>query len=466
VRGYDLMFQLRYGVHPFVSPSAHSALETCPVPLVTTSDSFDTALALAAERKLPPPNRIRTEEFLAAMDYGFAPPEGSTIGIRTAIGPSPFGAAGSSLLQVAAQAKDLPRATKRPWHVVAILDASASMRWENRWQTARLGLRKFVEQLGPADRLSIVLMADKAEIVAERQSPADALNALEALSNEPSARVVNVVDAVEMANEALVRGPSQDVGRIVLLTDGQLQLNEPVNQRIESVVQAVVGQGHRFEVLDIREDETIDAELNRVASAAKGKADSSGAVSQASTADEIRWRLLEIADGQSQVVATNAKMKVTFKPNAVAMYRLLGHEATSFGVLVNSTLETELRAGEAATGLFELILKPDGGETIATVEITWRDATTGAEQTRRQTVSRLQLAPSFHQAPLSLQMGALAAQTAEILRNSYFSPAHSHSLAGVAELGSQLNPRLRERTSFVELMTLVELAQHSQVLTQ
>ncbi|MEX2138618.1 MAG: VWA domain-containing protein [Pirellulales bacterium] len=466
VRGYDLRFQLTHGVHPFASPAANPALETCPVPLVTSSASFDATVALVAEQRLPPPHRIRTEEFLAAMDYGFPLPEGSALGIRTAIGPSPFGTSGSSLLQVAAQGKALSRGVKGAWHVVAILDTSASMRWENRWETARLGLRKLIERMTPADRVSIVLMGDKAEIVAERQSPAEALRALEALPDQPSARAVNVVDAVEMANEAAVRGAAQAAGRVVLLTDGQVQLNEPVNLRIESVVQAVVNQGHRFEVLDLREDGTIDSELNRIAAAANGKAGSSGAVSQTSTADWIRWRLLEIADGQSQVVAANATMKVTFKPDAVAMYRLLGHEATSFAALVNTTVEADLRAGEAATGLFEVILKPDGGETIATVEVTWRDPKTGAEQSRRQTVSRLQLAPSFHQAPLSLQTGALAAQTAEILRNSFFAPAHSHSLSDVAELSVQLNPRLRERPSFAKLMTLIEQAQRSGVVSQ
>jgi Ca-activated chloride channel family protein len=466
VRGYDLRFQLTHGVHPFASPSANPALETCPVPLVTSSASFDATLAMVAERKLPPPHRIRTEEFLAAMDYGFPLPDSSAVGIRTALGPSPFGMQGSSLMQVAAQGKAVPRDAKGAWHVVAILDMSASMRWENRWETARLGLRKFVDQMAPADRLSIVLMGEKAEIVAERQSAVDALRALEALPHQPSARALNVVDAVEMANEAIVRRASQVAGRIVLLTDGQVQLNEPVNQRIESVVQAVVNQGHRFEVFDLREDATIDAELNRVAAAASGKAGSSGAVSHASTADDIRWRLLGIADGQTQIVAANATMKVTFKPDAVAMYRLLGHEATSFAALVNTTVEADLRSGEAATGLFEVILKPDGGETIATVEVTWRDPKTGAEQSRRQTVSRLQLAPSFHQAPLSLQMGALAAHTAEILRNSYFAPAHSHSLSSVAELGGQLNARLRERPSFARLMTLVEQAQRSGVVAQ
>jgi hypothetical protein len=261
VRGYDLRFQLTHGVHPFVPPASNPALETCPVPLVTSSASFDATLAMVAERKLPPPHRIRTEEFLAAMDYHFPLPEGSAVGIRTAMGPSPFGTQGSSLLQVAAQAKTLPRAGQGARHLVAILDASASMRWENRWETMRLGLHKFVEQMAPADRLSLVLMGEKAEIVAQRQSPADALKALDALTDQPSARAVNVVDAVEMANEAITRGPSLAAGHIVLFTDGRLQLNEPVNQRIESVVQAVVNQGHRFELTCARTEQLMRSSI-------------------------------------------------------------------------------------------------------------------------------------------------------------------------------------------------------------
>jgi hypothetical protein len=187
---------------------------------------------------------------------------------------------------------------------------------------------------------------------------------------------------------------------------------------------------------------------------------------QASTADAVRWGITETVEGKSQVVATNATMKVTFKPDAVAMYRLLGHEATSFGVLIDSHVEAELRSGEAATGLFEVVLKPDGGETIANVEVTFRDPRTGNTETRRQSVTRLQLAPSFHQSPLSLQMAALAAQTAEILRNSYFSSASANSLEAVEQLAAQLNPRLQERPSFVRLRKLVEQAQHSQVISQ
>jgi hypothetical protein len=155
-------------------------------------------------------------------------------------------------------------------------------------------------------------------------------------------------------------------------------------------------------------------------------------------------------------------MKVTFKPDAVAKYRLLGHEATSIAGLISSSVEVDLRSGEAATGLFEVELKPDGGDTLATVEVTWHNPTSGAVEKEVQSVSRFQHSPSFYQAPMSLQLAALAAETAEILRDSIFAPANSHTLSGVAELGAQLSPRLRSRPSFDKLMTLVEQAQRSQ----
>jgi hypothetical protein len=77
--GYDWMLQVRHRVHPFVSPARQTLAESA-VPLVTSTESFDEALRLTADRALPPPHRIRSEEFLAAMDYGFSPPENAGFG--------------------------------------------------------------------------------------------------------------------------------------------------------------------------------------------------------------------------------------------------------------------------------------------------------------------------------------------------------------------------------------------------
>jgi hypothetical protein len=247
----------------------------------------------------------------------------------------------------------------------------------------------------------------------------------------------------------------------VLLTDGALGLGQPELEKIETDQRESRGNGHRLYVFDVRQETTIDAELSGLVAAAAAGETSADEVAHVTAASDLRWRLLELATGESQLVATKATMKVKFKPDAVALYRLIGHEATSVAGLISTTVEVDLRSGEAATGLFEVFLKPDGGEKIATVEVTWKDPNTGAVQKTEQNVTRLQLAPSFHQSPLSLQMGALAAETAEILRNSYFTPPASHSLSNVAELGALLNSRLRNRPSFARLMTLIEQAERS-----
>ena len=462
--GYDWMFQFRHRVHPFVSP-ARSALVACSVPLVTDTDSFDEALRSTFVGKLPAPDRIRVEEFLAAMDYGFSPPDGTPLAIRTAVGPSPWGTSGSSLLQVAAQARLRSRDRESQSHLVVILDASATMRWERRWQSVLAGLRQYIERMQSADRLTLIVMDEKAEMVAERKTSADAIDALAALPLQPSAKMANAVDAFRLAAETGERGSSVGPPKIVLLTDGGLGLGKPALEQIENTIKNSLGDA-RLELFDVRQEATLDAELDGLAAVARTQRIGSGEVVHVPDAGQLRWRLLELATGKPQLVATKATMKVKFKPDAVARYRLIGHEATSMATTIaglNSALvEADLHSGEAATGLFEVYLKPDGGETIATVELTWTDPRSGAVQKAEQNVTRLQLAPSFYQSPLSLQMAALAAETAEILRGSWFTPANSHSLSHVAELGALLSTRLRGRPSFAHLMTLIEQAQRSQ----
>jgi hypothetical protein len=252
--------------------------------------------------------------------------------------------------------------------------------------------------------------------------------------------------------------------QLVLLTDGIAPLDDAANQSLERVLQEAAGRSQFLHVIDIRQEETIDQELNRLAAIAGDTAASKGAgtLRHADAPSAIRWSLVEIVAGKPQVVAAQAAMKVTFKPDAVAMYRLIGHEATSVVGLMSTTIEADLRSQEAATGLFEVVLKPGGGDTVGTVELTWRDPAGGQPQVIRQTISRFQFAPSFHESPLSLQLAALAGETAEILRDSYFAPPNSHSLADVVRLARELNPRLQKRESYVRLLELLERAQRSQ----
>ncbi len=463
-RGYDFSFQLKHGVHPFVSPSVNPVLATAQVPLITSTASFDGAWRSVQDGKLPQAFKIRPEEFLAAMDYAFARPEGRPVAIRTAAGASPWNGSGVSLLQVAAQAGELPRDGKQA-HSILVLDASASMQWESRWDNALRGIAEFAKRLGPNDRLSLILAADKPEIGFETETPDAAGRALQKLFDRRPARTSNVAVAIQKAVE-LARTANVSAARIqfVLLTDGIAPLDVAANQALHRDLLDAAGRDQPLHVIDVRQEETIDQDLNRLAAIAGDTVASRGAgtVRHADAPSAIRWSLVEILAGRPQVIAAQAAMKVTFKPDAVAIYRLIGHEATSVVGLMSTTIETDLRSEEAATGLFEVVLKPGGGDTVATVELTWRDAAGGQPQVIRQTISRFQFAPSFHESPLSLQLAVLAGETAEILRDSYFAPPNSHSLDEVARLARELNPRLQKRESFVRLLQLVERAQRTQ----
>ena len=56
---------------------------------------------------------------------------------------------------------------------------------------------------------------------------------------------------------------------------------------------------------------------------------------------------------------------------------------------------------------------------LGSVEVSWRDPKTGRQHRKRQRVSRLQLATSWEECALSLQLAQLVAETADVLRGGY-----------------------------------------------
>jgi Ca-activated chloride channel family protein len=175
---------------------------------------------------------------------------------------------------------------------------------------------------------------------------------------------------------------------------------------------------------------------------------------RAASADQVRWALAEALTGQSQVVATDVVLNVMFNPQAVAGYRLLGHEAT----LITAKPETELRADQSAVGLYEVQLKPQA-DLVATVQLTWRDPRTGQRHSQSQRIARGSFAPQFSGSAEPFQLAALYAETAELLRRSPF--REGVTWANVRELADEASSQVRENATYQELTTLLQQAQRA-----
>jgi len=458
VPGANKPFLIRFGVHPFVSPASHPGLCSSVAPLAVDAASYELTRRYLRDNELPPAEAIRTEDFLAAVDYGFARPRRAALGLSTAAGPSPFGGQELSLLQIGVQAKDLTSQEHAPSHLVLAVDVSASMRWGGRLEMIRRALRSVVRQLGPEDRLSLVVFSDNAQVLLEDAGPQQTEQLLSAIDLLASRRGTSVAAGLRQAYALAEHGIALRTGttRVVLLSDGLAELDRASSELIEQRLAEAARLGIRLEVLDLGQEMQADRQLAGFARAG------AGAMHRAINADEIRWKLVEIISGRSLLVAAGARLKVTFNPKAVLAYRLLGHEAKAMAGLMPANTEADFHAGQSGSVLYELRLNPGAAKEVAAVELSWRppDGSSTQRRTVIRKVRRGRFGSSFVQAPPSLQEAALVAQTAEVIRRSPFArtPRGARRLAAVLELAEVVDTGLHQRPNFVEFLSLVEQA--------
>ena len=149
VPGSNRPFLVHMGFHPFVSPAAHPRLQTCPVPLAVEPSSYELARRYLERNEWPPADRVRTEEFLAAVDYNFPKPTASEP--RPDRGGRTVAHQRRGLLPLAGRRPGpADRSAKHaPLHLVLLIDTSTSMRWGSRMEIVRRALRDLPGIVGP-----------------------------------------------------------------------------------------------------------------------------------------------------------------------------------------------------------------------------------------------------------------------------------------------------------------------------
>jgi Ca-activated chloride channel family protein len=453
--GYDREFLYREGVHPRILLAAGSHLANQTVPLATGTDSFDLADQQVQKQRMPDPREIRVEDFLAALDYHFPLPPPGELGIRTAAGPSVFGEGASQLLQIGVQAGPPAKRASPATYLTVAIDVSASMRWDGRADNVKQALRRVVRNLETEDRMSLVRFDEQPYLDKEYLGPDERDELLTAIEWVRPRGGTNLAAGVQLAASVALRyAPESDIQpKLVIISDGTSGVNEKTLAAIERLLTEVSGDGVEFTVVDLSAGDAEDPLLARMAIAADGN------ILKARSTDDIQWALVETLTGNSSLVAEDTILNVRFNPKTVAAFRLLGHAPAAAGLMPQSA-QTSLRSRECATALFEVWLKPDGGDDVATAEIEWRDAVTGKTRRRQQRVSRIQFAPSLAESALSLQAATVAAQSAEVLSDSPFVINKSRGLRDVIALAREVNPQLASRPSFQRFVAFVEQAEH------
>jgi len=471
--GEALLDYLVSGLHPFVSPGAGRS--TSRPPLSTSTASFEAVRLQLEKGRVPTAGEVRTEDFLAAIDYRLMRPAGRPLSVHTAAGPAPFAEEDTYLLQIAVQAGSDPNRPRSPTHLTIALDASSSLARQGRLQRVEQAIERLMGDLQQEDRLSLVAFDEQADVLVTGARRTDRQALGRALGSLRPGGVANFATGLRQAAlAAWEESPSGDfTKRLVLVSGGLGDLPEQEVERLAALCGEVRESGLRTDLVHLGATPVALQKLRAVADAGGGRFAESRQVS------ELRLALAEALAGGTRVIAREAGLTVYFESDAVEAYRLVGHEANSAGGLVGGPLAADLREGETATVLYEVKLKPGGGNEVARVELAWKDPDSGRRQTLEPRVSRLQFATSVLESPQSLQWALVAAEAAEALRGvdaERNEPApglqrflnrndreqrrrnQAARLREIQEFAQQLPLRTRQNESFADLLTVIDWA--------
>lgn len=197
-RGYDRVFELRYGEPPFVYPAAGPAVDAPP--LSSRTASFDSLRWSGGRIRRAEAMRLRVEDVLAAGPERFTPRPDGDDGPRLSMhGVRSLRPVAATLVEIEVMAPRLPRPAT-PVEAAIVLDLATS---PMAWSAACRGLRMLAAEMRSADRLTIVVGGERSRVAGRRLDAAAVAAAAATLEREkPCREAAGIVAAVHSATAA------------------------------------------------------------------------------------------------------------------------------------------------------------------------------------------------------------------------------------------------------------------------
>ena len=449
---YDLTFFQHHGVNPFVDTEDDN-LSTFAMDVDTAS--YTVARRFIRDGNLPDPASVRVEEFVNYFDQGYAPPSDGAFAVHVDGSPSPFGGEKHWLLRVGLQGREIAAHARQNATLVFAIDVSGSMAREDRLELVKRSLRLLVDQLRPADEVGIVIYGDRGAVLLDPTEGGDKDTILRAIDRLRPGGSTYVEDGLRLAYEmAAQRVRFGRITRVMLLSDGVGNVGRTGADEILNQVRFHLNQGVTLTTVGFGMGNYNDILMEQLAN------DGDGAYHYVDTLSEARNVFVDNLVGTLQNIAKDAKIQVQFNPAVVRSYRLLGYEnrAVADQDFRDDTVDAgEVGAGHSVTALYEIKLHEGVDGALGIVSVRYEDPDTRQIVEAARTFQRWELEAVFVKASPRFQLAAVAAEYAEILRESYW--AQDGSLAQVAAEAERVRRLLPQDPDVAEFAALAAQAE-------
>ena len=299
------------------------------------------------------PNSVRIEEMLNYFTFDYAEPTGShTAAINAEAVKCPWND-GHVLLRLGVKGKSLADSEVPQANFVFLIDVSGSMCSNDKLPLLKSGLKELVTQLKPDDRISIITYSGEVEKLLESTKVKDASKIIKAIDKLDANGCTNGGEALKMAyQEALANYDAKANNRIILGTDGDFNVGVTSTSALVEMVESYAKKGIYMTCLGFGMGNLNDNMMEQISNKGNG-------TYHYIDSEEEMMKVFVHERERFVSVANDAKCQVTFNPDVVESYRLIGYENRvmnnqDFGD--DSKDAGEIGAGQTITALYELVL--------------------------------------------------------------------------------------------------------------
>jgi Ca-activated chloride channel family protein len=413
---YADMFFKHSGVNPFID-TEDDPLSTFALDVDT--GSYAVTRRYLTEGYLPPAEAVRVEEFVNSFDYREPPPELGIFSITLEGGNTPFVQTERyRVIRIGIQGKEILEHDRKDAVLTFVVDTSGSMEMENRLGAVQQALARLVDELRSTDQVAIVAFGAQARVVLPA-TPASERGAIrEAIYRLRPDGSTNAAEGLMLGYQTASRAfrPGA-INRVILCSDGVANTGLTSAEDMLEQVRGYAEDGIHLATIGFGMGNYNDVLMERLAN------DGNGIYAYVDTPREAEKLFVEDLTGTLQTIAMDAKVQVSFNPETVSRYRLIGYENRALrdeDFRRDDVDAGEIGAGHDVTALYEVKLLEVAAGELAAVTLRWQDPDTGEVSELSEKIAVEALASSFEESSDAFRLAVLAAQFAEILRESYW----------------------------------------------
>lgn len=302
------------------------------------------------------PASVRIEELLNYFTFDYPAPTGDeAVAINAEVGRCPWNTE-HLLLRMGLKGKEVRAGEMPRANFVFLIDVSGSMASSDKLDLLKKGLTELLYQLNPDDRISIVTYSGEVRKLLESTAVRNADKIKKAISQLSADGFTAGGEALKMAyEEALANYDAKCNNRVIMGTDGDFNVGVTDTDSLVKMVENYASKGIYMTCLGFGMGNLNDAMMEKVSNSGNGT------YHYIDCEDEL-MKVFVHERSQFVSVANDAKCQVTFNPDYVSQYRLIGYENR---VMSNKDFEDdkkdagEIGAGQTITAIYELVPKAD-----------------------------------------------------------------------------------------------------------